>query len=224
MYKYDLHMHTKEGSLCSSTSVHDMIKSFKKLGFSGAVVTNHFLGGNTSVPRNLPWEETVDRYCLAYTEGLKTAKALDFDLLFGMEQGYGNGKEILIYGITPQFLIERPQLRSNDLALWSREVHSVGGFIAFAHPFRDRGYIKDPTAMPDLSLADGVEGYNFCNSAEENRAAIDTFKNKDTIIIAGSDLHNDDFSSAFGVVFNTRIKTGEELVKHLKSKNFELAL
>ena len=46
MYRYELHMHTKEGSACAVSLVEDMIKQYVKIGFSGAVVTNHFIRGN----------------------------------------------------------------------------------------------------------------------------------------------------------------------------------
>ena len=35
MYRYELHMHTKEGSACAVSLVEDMIKQYVKIGFSG---------------------------------------------------------------------------------------------------------------------------------------------------------------------------------------------
>ena len=144
MYRYELHMHTKEGSACAVSSVEDMIKQYVKIGFSGAVVTNHFIRGNTCVSRSLPWEQLIMEYSKAYTNGRKIAEELDFDLFFGIEEGYGNGKEFLAYGFEPEFLLSRPFLRNADLRTWTEEIHSVGGFIAYAHPFRDRDYITNP--------------------------------------------------------------------------------
>ena len=134
-YRYELHMHTKEGSACAVSSVEDMIKQYVKIGFSGAAVTNHFIGGNTCVSRSLPWEELIEQYAKAYTNGRKIAEELDFDLFFGIEESYGNGKEFLAYGFEPEFLLSRPFLRNADLRTWAEEIHSVGGFIAYAHPF-----------------------------------------------------------------------------------------
>ncbi len=71
MYRYELHMHTKEGSACAVSSVEDMIKQYVKIGFSGAVVTNHFIRGNTCVSRSLPWEQLIMQYSKAYTNGRK---------------------------------------------------------------------------------------------------------------------------------------------------------
>ena len=127
MYRYELHMHTKEGSACAVSSVEDMIKQYVKIGFSGAVVTNHFIRGNTCVSRSLPWEQLIMQYSKAYTNGRKIAEELDFDLFFGIEEGYGNGKEFLAYGFEPEFLLSRPFLRNADLNIWAQEIHSVVG-------------------------------------------------------------------------------------------------
>ena len=163
MYRYELHMHTKEGSACAVSLVEDMIKQYVKIGFSGAVVTNHFIRGNTCVSRSLPWEQLIMQYSKAYTNGRKIAEELDFDLFFGIEEGYGNGKEFLAYGFEPEFLLSRPFLRNADLNIWAQEIHSVGGFIAYAHPFRNRDYITNPDEVPDISIVDGIEGYNRGN-------------------------------------------------------------
>ena len=215
MYRYELHMHTKEGSACAVSLVEDMIKQYVKIGFSGAVVTNHFIRGNTCVSRSLPWEQLIMQYSKAYTNGRKIAEELDFDLFFGIEEGYGNGKEFLAYGFEPEFLLSRPFLRNADLNIWAQEIHSVGGFIAYAHPFRDRDYITNPDEVPNISIVDGIEGYNRGNRDIENEKAIRVFGNADTIITAGSDLHSTDFDSAYGIETQHRIRSNEELVKTL---------
>ena len=80
MYRYELHMHTKEGSACAVDTIEEMIKQYVKIGFSGAAVTNHFIGGNTSVSRDLPWEELISQYSRAYFDGKEIAERLDSDL------------------------------------------------------------------------------------------------------------------------------------------------
>ncbi|MBE6879885.1 MAG: hypothetical protein E7490_03485 [Ruminococcaceae bacterium] len=224
MYKYELHMHTREGSACAISTVHDMIKKYKSLGYSGMVVTNHFYCGNTSVSRNLPWKDFVMEYARAYYEGQKTAKDLDFDLIFGIEQGYGDGREILVYGVEPEFIAERPFLIDENLELWSKEIRQAGGFVAYAHPFRNREYIKNPDEIPDLKFADGVEVHNYCNQPEDNEKAQRIFGNSGAILVAGSDMHSTDFESANGVMFKNRIKNSAELAKALFENDFELSI
>ncbi len=225
MYRYELHMHTSEGSACGQSKIDEMIKRYKELGFTGAAVTNHFYCGNTCVDRTLPWCDFVNQYARAYYEGQNEAARLDFDLLFGIEEVYGNEhKEFLAYGIEPQFLIERPFLKKAPIEVWSREIHSVGGFIAYAHPFRDRPYIKEPKTMPDLTLVDGVEAYNYCNTKEDNAEAVERLSDSGLALIAGSDLHRADFTGAYGVYLPERARTSAELAALLHKRSFRVAV
>lgn len=224
MFLYELHMHTSEGSACGKSSIHDMIRFYKDHGFAGAVVTDHFSRGNCRPDRNLPWEEFLNAYCRGYYEGLETAAKLDFDLLFGVEQGYGGGKEFLAYGFEPEFLYARPQLQAAGVAVWSQELRAVGGFLAYAHPFRQRSYIPEPRTMPDLSLADGVEVFNYCNLPEDNALAAETFKAGETILIAGSDLHRSEASGCCGVALPHRVHTSADLARALHENNFRITV
>ena len=222
MFLYELHMHTAEGSACGKSSIHDMIRFYQDKGFAGAVVTDHFIGGNCRVSRHLGWPELVQEYCRGYCEGLETAQKLGFDLLFGIEQGYGGGKEFLAYGFEPGFLYERPELRYADLRKWSEAIHEVGGFLAYAHPFRQRGYIPDPRSMPDMTLADGVEVFNYCNLEEDNALAAEIFTPGSTVLIAGSDLHRHEASGCCGIALPHRVHSSRELAAALRENKFEI--
>ena len=189
MYRYELHMHSKEGSACSGASIEEMLASYARLGYTGVAVTNHFFCGNTSADRSLPWAQFVDAYSRAYYEGQDAAQKLGLQLIFGVEEVYEAGKEILCYGFEPDFLKDRPFLKAAPLEVWSREVHSVGGFVAMAHPFRVRNYIPDPDKLPDLSLLDGVEVFNSGNKPEDNDKAKAYFADSHLVKIAGADAH-----------------------------------
>lgn len=223
MYRYELHMHTCMGSACARNTIEEMITAYKKAGYAGMAVTEHFIRGNTAVDRSLPWDELVTAYAAAYLKGREYAEKEDFDLLFGIEEGYGGGKEFLAYGFEPQFVIDRPFLRNASVDVWAKEIHSVGGFIAYAHPFRDRDYIKDPNTAPDISIVDGVEAYNFCNKPNENEKAVNCFKGK-TILTAGSDIHSTDFNDSFGIELKERVSTSSELAKVLLTGDFNIYL
>ena len=224
MYKYDLHVHSIGGSACGHDTVENMMKRYKEIGFTGFALTNHFLHGYTGVDRTLPWTDFVKEYSSYYYNALETANKLDFDLIFGLEEKYDAGKEILVYGITPEILSNNPELQNMDIKIWSQTVRENGGFIAYAHPFRNRSYIPEPYAMPDISLVDGLEIYNYCNDKCDNELAVETFKNSGKIIIAGGDLHSTDFDDTFGIQTTERIKTTEQLAAVLKNNQFELYL
>ena len=221
-YRYELHMHSREASLCAQSSIHDMIRRYAELGFAGGVITQHFFCGNTSIDRYLPWEDFVEQYSRGYYDGQETAAKLGFHLLFGVEEGYGGGKEFLAYGFEPEFLKEHPQLRNAPMAAWTQAVHGVGGVLIYAHPFRTRSYISNPNALPDMAFADGVELYNRGNSSQDDRTAVEVFGGMDCIFTAGSDTHNAEFSDPYGIRLPYEVHTSAELAAALKRKDHSL--
>ena len=224
MYKYDLHVHSSGGSACGRNTVEDMMRQYKEIGFTGFALTNHFKHGYSGVDRTLPWCDFVTEYSRYYYQALESAEKLDFDLLFGIEEVYGPGKEFLVYGITPETLLKYHELENMDINIWSKTVRENGGFIAYAHPFRNRSYIPDPYTMPDISLVDGIEVYNKGNDKCDNDLAAETFKDSGKIFIAGGDLHSTNFDDTFGIQTANRIKTTEQLAKVLLNNDFELYL
>ncbi len=212
MYKYDLHMHSCEGSMCSDTPIVDMVRYMHSKGFSGAVITNHFVNGYTRLFNPLTWDEYCNQYIKGYYNGLQVASELDFDLIFGLEEYIGNSREFLVYGLDPDFICSHPELWHASLAQWREITSSVGAVIVYAHPFRGNN------SMPDMSFADGVELYNSCNSQEENDKAMETFGKKDLIFTAGGDKHNPPFDYSYGVTFDRRIRNSAELASALKEK------
>ena len=82
-YKYQMHTHTTPCSRCGLMTPYDFCKGLHDNGYRGAVITNHFLHGNTGIDRDLPWEEFVKAYENDYLECKKAAKEFDLDILFG---------------------------------------------------------------------------------------------------------------------------------------------
>ena len=66
LYKYETHLHTCEASACGVSRGAEYISVYKKLGYDGIFVTDHFFGGNTAVSHELDWEERIEQYCSGY--------------------------------------------------------------------------------------------------------------------------------------------------------------
>ena len=105
-YKYETHLHTKQGSACGRADGADYIEPFFKAGYSGIFVTDHFFGGNTAAPREGNWLDRVDIYCSGYEAALAKAQAFnkennllgtdrEFKVFFGIEQTF-DGDDYLI--------------------------------------------------------------------------------------------------------------------------------
>ena len=89
-FKYETHLHTSEASACGSSQGAEYISVYKKLGYDGIFVTDHFFGGNTAVSFELDWHTRVELYCKGYENALAEAKRLnamdggDFKVFFGI--------------------------------------------------------------------------------------------------------------------------------------------
>ncbi|MDR0897419.1 MAG: PHP domain-containing protein [Oscillospiraceae bacterium] len=185
-YLYETHLHTAQGSACGQANGREMARFYHSLGFSGIMVTDHFFGGNTAVPRALPWKERVDWFCRGYEEAREEGERIGLDVFFGWEQGY-LGDEYLIYGLDKQWLLAHPEVEH-----WTRReqllgVHKAGGCVIQAHPFRTRDYIR--YVRLGLDYADGVEVANAGNLPHNDAYAYRYAKEYELVMTAGSDAH-----------------------------------
>ena len=47
MFKYETHCHTNEASKCARWSGEECVKHYKRLGYDGIFVTDHFFNGSS---------------------------------------------------------------------------------------------------------------------------------------------------------------------------------
>ncbi len=229
MYIYETHQHTARCSACGRMQPEEAIRQLLDNGFAGMVMTEHFYHGNTGVRRHQPWSDFVAAYERAWWEAKEIGERLNFDVLFGIEEDVGDGKDVLVYGITPQVLYEHPELQEDGstrqrLARLSGIVHEAGGLLYQAHPFRVRGQTDRPWEPLPLEYLDGLEGYNASNDPFANARAVQYATQKGLDILAGSDSHSSDLSVRYGILCDQRIRTGEELVDVLLDGAYDLYL
>ncbi|MBE5938220.1 MAG: histidinol-phosphatase [Lachnospiraceae bacterium] len=189
-YKYETHLHTKEGSACAVITGAEQVRNYYKAGYAGIIVTDHFFNGNTAIPRELPWEKRVELFCKGYENAKEEGDKLGMDVFFGWEAGF-MGTEFLIYGLDKEWL-----LNNSDVLDWSVEeqykhVKADGGYVVHAHPFREAFYIPDVKLFPDC--VDAVEVINYSNdklNPEYNKKAYQYAVNNGLPMTGGSDVHN----------------------------------
>lgn len=217
MYKYETHLHTREGSACSSAAAEDMARAHKELGYDGIFVTNHFFNGNTSVPRDLPWEQRIELYCEGYEIAKRTGDKIGLKVFFGLEYCV-NWADLLIYNMEKQWLLENEKLLMHtDEREFFRTVRAQGGFIIHAHPFRGDPYIHHISLYPED--IDGVEVINASHSPDNSynsRAEIyaDMFGFKKT---GGSDSHHLDKLFGGGILVPRPINSPTDYLEMLRA-------
>lgn len=185
-YLYETHLHTREVSACARCAAADYISFYKRRGYTGLFITDHFLRGNTCVSRELPWQEQVTGYCAGYEHARAEGEKQDLQIFLGMEAGFERD-EMLLYGITPEWMLAHPEMPRWDHARLFREVDAIGGFVVQAHPFREAYYLKEIQLYP--TCAHAAEVCNIANEPQWNGRAVAYAKHWNLPGTCGSDRH-----------------------------------
>lgn len=222
-FKYQMHTHTSPCSRCGRLTPTELADSLFECGYSGAVITNHFLGGNTGIDRSLPWRDFVYEYERDYLACRDAARKYRTDIFFGIEEHLGEGLEVLIYGITPDVLYAHPELKERDRATWHRVINSHGGVVIQAHPFREASYILKPRVL-EHELIDGIEVYNHSNlhPSINERAAAYAEGFPHLITTSGADAHTTSIVGRAGIYTTRKITSEADLASILRSRSYEL--
>ena len=117
MMKFDMHCHTKEGSLDGKVPVEEYIALLKKKGYDGMLVSDH-----NSYDGYRFWKRNVDK-----------GRIGDFVVLKGIEYDTIDAGHILV--IMPESVHLRIlELRGLPVKLLIDIVHRGGGILGPAHP------------------------------------------------------------------------------------------
>ena len=223
-FKYEVHLHTCGCSKCGVSTGTEMVEAAFEKGYAGVVFTNHFYRGNNCVDKTQSWERFAAAYRDDYLLAKEAGDRLGVDVLFGIEENYWGGHEALLYGLSPEDIINAPELADISLPGLAEFTRSHGGVIICAHPFRDRAYVVEPYIQPDMSCFDGVEVYNLFNSVETNRMAAEFAKRTGTRVISGGDVHNRVNFGKTGLAVDRRLGSSAELAKALLAGDYRLII
>lgn len=196
MMKFDMHCHTKGGSIDSSVSVERYIELLSAQGFDGMLITDH------------------DSY-KGYNRWLKSGRR-DFCVLAGLEYDTKDAGHFLI--IMPDNI--RPsifQLRGLPVEMLINIVHFFGGILGPAHPFGTRSssamFFKKLKRCPEImQKVDFVEGFNTCEKCDSNFAAAELAEKLGKPCIGGSDAHDEAYVGMAYTLFDREISSNNDLI------------
>lgn len=211
-YKYELHCHTGCVSRCGRVEPEEIVKLYKKEGYSGIVVTDHY-SPMTFKPNWCPQKQT-DFYLSGYRR-MKAAAGDDFTVLLGIElRHYGTANDYLIYGIDEEFIYNAGNLMTVMEKRVYQLAHSRGYLVYQAHPFR----VGMRRCNPDY--IDGVEVYNGKTDLKSNTKALEWAKANNKLMVSGSDFHVVKNLARGGIITDKPINNNSELLDVLKKQNF----
>lgn len=189
MYKYETHLHTSPVSKCGKCGVRSTLEFYRRLGYNGVFITNHFLDGNINrdvFSHEPSYRELIDFYFSDYEEGVQIGKEIGLKVFFGVEMSYG-GTDFLVYGLDKAWFISHPQIMDMKKSAELPYLMENGALVIQAHPFREASYIDHIRLFP--RCVHGAEVINACRTDFENKMAGWYADSYELLKTAGSDNH-----------------------------------
>lgn len=203
MYKYETHLHTTETSPCGKVKAQEAVRIYKKAGYTGIIITDHFFRGFFERHPFMRWDKKIDLYLAGYRKALDEGQKLGMDIQLGMEITFNeNSNDYLVYGFDETFLREHKDLYRLTLKKF-RELTADKGILIFqAHPFRPRMIPAPP------ELIDGVEVYNGNPRHDSaNHLALQYANDNGLKMLSGSDFHQLQDAARGGVLVDEKVWT-----------------
>ena len=220
-FLYETHMHTSEVSRCAVSTAAQQVIAYKKRGYTGIIITDHFVNGYTNCPKDLPWEKKMNFVVSGYNEAKKAGDIHGLDVFLGWEFTV-RGADFLTYGLGMDFLLENPNLDRLSIEAYSTLVRKYGGYLAQAHPYRDEYYIEHNYPV-DPNLIDGVEVYNSMDKKTINAKAMAFAKEHDLPMQSGSDSHSSGTTHYRGIILKRKARSINDIIKAIKAREVVLA-
>ena len=219
LYKYETHAHTSETSKCSRIGGAELARYYKSIGYTGLIITDHYFNGNTTVPRELLWEERVQLFCEGYEAAKAEGDKIGLDVFFAWEYSWG-GNDFVIYGLDKDWILANPDQLTWKPREYMTKVREAGALVIHAHPFREAGYIEAVRLIP--RDVDGVEVINAARADEDNRRADWYAESYGLLKSAGSDNHSGKCGRLAGVYLPERIASMADFVRLMKDGKGEI--
>ncbi|MBW1721752.1 MAG: PHP domain-containing protein [Deltaproteobacteria bacterium] len=199
----DLHVHTAQGSPCSSASVDALIEEARRIGLDGICLTDH----------NHLWR-AEECEALSRKHGFMVLRGNEITT----EQG-----DILVFGLDEDIrgLITLEALRE--------KVREAGGFMVAAHPFRgflvfgagDLGLTPEEAGKRRLfQFVDALETLNGKVTERENALASRVAEVIGLPVTGGSDAHEVEEVGLYATRFGRSIRNEKDLVRALREGDF----
>lgn len=204
--RFDMHCHTKEGSLDGKVTLAEQIALLKQKGYQGILITDHNSYG-------------AYRY---YLKHKNEPDFQDFTVLKGIEYDTIDAGHILV--IMPEHIkLPLLELRGLSVGILAEIVHFFGGILGPAHPCGEkylslcntRRFRKNPSILRNF---DFMEVFNACEYPESNAEAAALARQYRLPGFGGSDAHKAD-GVGFGYTeFPEDIFSESDLIRYIRAK------
>lgn len=201
--KFDLHCHTKEGSIDAKVNLETYVKKLMRLGFDGMLVTDH-----NSYKGYEKWKEIRGR--------IERETGRRFVVLKGIEYDTADGGHMLV--ILPEHVrLKLLEIRGMKVRRLERIVHELGGILGPAHPYGTGYFAFKRTRVGKrredlMHRFDFVESFNSCSKPLQNRLSKRLALKYHKPEFGGSDAHRDVVIGSAYTVIDRNIQSTDDLI------------
>lgn len=220
MFKYETHLHTFPVSQCAKYGVRENLQFYKKLGYDGVFITNHFIDGNINHLAGDSFEDRINYFFSDVETALEIADEIGIKVFCGAELSYG-GTDFLVYGLDKDWYLAHPEIMNMKKSEELPFLIENGALVIQAHPFREAFYIDHIRLFP--RCVHGVEIINANRTENENKMAKIYAENYELLEFAGSDNHiADEQKKLAGLQFETPIKDEKDFCERVKNNEHKI--
>lgn len=217
-YKYELHCHTSDVSLCASSTAAEAVQFYKERGYDGVVITDHYSPQTFLFHRAFMPHKYIDHYLKGYRKA-KEAAGDGFTVLWAVEvRFFFTIDDFLIYGADEEFLRNSGNLMTKYLRRLKRLCDENNLILLEAHPFRELRFRHNPALLHGCEVYNGKDKDTDANRKAKKWAKDNSF----SIVTSGGDFHNKKSTNPGGIITNEPINTMSDLMRILRSGEYEL--
>ncbi len=217
-YKYELHCHTSDVSLCAASSAEEVVEFYKSRGYDGIVITDHYSPQTFLFHKSLCPQKYTDLYLKGYRKA-KAAAGEEFTVLLGCEvRFFFTIDDFLIYGVTEDFLKNNGNLMALYLKKLFKKCQENGLLLLEAHPFRELRFRHNPKYLNGCEVFNGKDKGKPANEKAKKWAR----DNKFSVVTSGGDFHDKKKTNPGGIITKEPIKTNADLIRILRSGEYIL--
>lgn len=205
--KFDMHCHTKEGSIDAKVSIEEYIRQLIEKGFDGMLVTDH-----NSYKGYHKWLELVKQSKIGHT----------FTVLKGIEYDTSDGGHMLVI-LPDEVHCKLLELRGMSIAKLEKLVHQLGGILGPAHPYgigffalMNNWWVKKHSEI--IETFDFIETFNSCTHPLANKKAKLLAHKYKKLQLAGSDAHKKYIVGSACTIFDRTICCNNDLIRAIKEQ------
>lgn len=211
--RFDMHCHTKEGSMDAKVMIEEYIQILKEKGFGGMLVSDH-----NSYNGYREWRDSI-----------KGVKYTDFVVLKGIEYDTIDCGHMLI--VMPEGVkLRLLEMRGLPVQILVMTVHHYGGIIGPAHPFgakyqsmmktQEKRQYHEERLESLMRQFDFVEVYNAAEKDEVNLQAKQLARKYHKPGFGGSDAHRLEYAGMGFTELPADIRSESDLIRYVKQSRY----